>query len=620
MSFSNLIASASRKPVYYVEFDGDTVLSLDSASGWGATGADTTGIATTTTCLEGAAGIMFNKSGTTITSGGIVNNSIPAISLADSAYLALRCRLPAVSDIDYIEVNFGQDASNRYRWIFDSPGLSVGWNLMRLDRFTQGANVTLLTAGSPVPTGCDHMRVLVVLNAAANTLSGIIVDWVTKHPYRYATGKVKSARASTKAGWLELPSLGENLTRVQDGSISVGPASYNIVDKGGATLITDMARFFMPGRIATLYMGSRDEADSDDNFKAIHRGVIFAPQHIGRAFQFQASDLLEKLSRGFAQDATEANPFVISGPALRVMLQILLSTGQGTNNTTYDVLSSTEGIGFPASNVDVTAIETLLNTFGISDDQEFTFYEPEPSFIAWVQEEIFRPLGYSPSITPEGKLTVAMVLPPYGDDTTVDLDRTNVVTRMPQYTQTLDNLVNQIAYFFNYDIATDAYLSEPIIVENLESQARYGLRTLTIKSKGVKTTAVATRGAKRILSRLGNGSPPIVLEALGSQQQRYIGEVVRLTHPLLPDLENGAYGLTDALCAVDGRGYNPKTSKVALTLAHTSYQAGGYRRIAPAALPVYTSQTDAQKRRYLSWSGAAETFSNGDASHAWGPG
>lgn len=624
MSFASNIAASSKSPLYMVEFDGDTVLSLDSTSGWSVTG-QASGLATTATCKEGASGLTFNKSGTGGTTGAIVNTTLGAFDMTAAAYHAFFCYLPSLSGLLRFRLQIGSDTSNYTQWQFQVAGLVAGWNFLRADINTAGANVTITTVGSPNMAACDYVDFAVVMTASANTLSGIIVDWLTKHPYRYSTGDITSPAATTKSGWLQIPYIGPNAERVQEGSVNVGSASISVVDDGGATVIADMARFAFVGRTATIWMGFRGEAEdpnTQSNWKPIYKGVLFAPQHIGKAWQFQLSSLMEKLRRPVMQDATDSAHVTLSGSDIvTTWLKLALSTGNGTNDPTYDTLTAVRGAGIHQDFFDIAAIEALRDDWLTNDLCSFEFKEPVPDFLAWSFQEVFLAYGIVPVVRADGRLSIEVVRPPYGNDATRTLDETNVITLMPQYTEGLEDLFNQVTVHYNYDLATNSW-PDYTRQGDSTSQGRYGVRDLAIKSKGIIDSATAQRVAKRILARLGNGAPPVRLEVFSKEQDAELGELVEIDHDAVPDTAGGVYGISGQLAEVTQRGFNPQSGRVTLTVALTSYEAGRYRRIGPSSLTAaYDSATTDEKARYLFIADSSDLLGTAnDPAHQIGPG
>ncbi len=629
MSFTVQIAALSPQPLYALEADGDTVLSLDVTTGWSGS-ADVAGFATTTTCKEGAAGLTFNKTGTTEASGYIVNSTLTAFDLTTAAYHGIWVKLPTLADFGNVILRLGSDGSNYIDWRWSRTGgyaFVAGWNYLRFwdgSDFTDGGKRTRTVTGTPTTTAIDYMLIGLEFSAASGTYSGFAIDWMQKHPWRYSSGAITTPEAPTKSGWLQVPQIGPSVERAQDGKLSIASASCRVIDGDGSTVITDMDRFAFLGRQWTISMGFRGEAEDPNtqtNWKPIYRGPLFKAPHIGEGWEFQISDGLEKFVRPIMQDATTAATVNITGNVVDVFLKLALSTGNATNNPTYDTLTAVRGAGIMADLFDISEIESERDNWLPTTTCDFTFNKPEPDFLAWAFAEIFLAYGIVPVVKADGRMSIKVVRPAFGSEQSATLTTSNVLTALPAYAESLEEVKNQVTIYYDYDVATDTYAAAPVRQGDTTSQARYGVRDLEIRSKGIPNSTLATKAAKRILARLGNGAPPIQLEALHTQQPRELGEVVAVTHAAVPDTSAGTYGITAKLAEVTARGFNPATGRTSLTVALTSYQQGNYRLIGPAALPNYDSQTAAQKANYGSISdGSGLLGAANDAGHVIGPG
>lgn len=635
MSFATNLAAAQKSPLWMAEWDGDTVLTLDALAGigegtWVAGTADVTGLAATTTCKQGAGGITWNKTGTAGAGGYIVNSTIPAFDFTTGAYHGLAVYLPTVATFANWLMRVGSSGANYvdFRWSRPSGYQFVaGWNYLRFANdatIFDGSRRTRTVGGSPAMTAVTYMLIGFEFSLAADTYSGVIIDWLRRHPYRHSTGDIDYPEAPTKKGWLQVPYIGPNSEYIQEGSINVSSASASIVDDGAATVIADLDRFAFAGRVATFSQGFRGEVEDPNtatNWKPVYRGVTFAPRHLGKAWQFQFNSLLEKMRRPFVQAATDAAHVTVSGITIvAAWLRFALSTGNGTNNPTYDVLSAANGAGIPADSFDIAEIEEQATDWLPLDMASFELKAPEQDFLAWSFREFFLAYGIVPVVKADGRISIQVVRPPFGDDSTREFGESNVVTLMPDYSEGLESLYNQVTIHYNYALSTDSW-PDYVRVGDSTSQARYGVRDLAIKSKGITDSDTATRVSKRILARLGNGAPPIRLEAFMSEQETELGELVQVSHAAVPDTVAGTYGISGKLAEVISRGFNPQTCRTSLTLALTSYQLGNYRRIGPASLTTnYDASTAAERARYCFIADTSNTLgAANDPAHVIGP-
>lgn len=624
MSYATRLAESSKRPVFIAEFDGDTVLSLDSASGWSsaAGGADTTGIAATATCKEGTGGIVWNKTGTTLNYSGIQNTTLTPFDFDAGAYHACWLYLPSIADIASVELLVGQAVGTAFRWTIDDSVLVAGWNFLRFDINQQGTGVTYFTSGSPVVAACDTFRFLVTFDAVGNTLSGMIADWVTKHPYRFATAQPGTAPlVSTKYAWMAVPVMGTRLTKLRDGSIEVGAASFMLTDRDRTTVLDMLVDWAILGRGVTIYMGFRGDTENSDNYQPIHRGTVHAAEHKGAAWEFLLMDNLERFQVPFMESASAASPVTVSGNIVTVAMTIALSTGNATNNPTYDTLSAANGAGLLQDFFDVAAIE-LMRTEWKTQMCSFEFRSPEVNFLEWFFLEVCLAFGITAKITGTGLLSMSAIHVPYGADTVATLDRTNTLALMPEMKLSKELLYNQVRIDYDWDFATSKFL-ENYIANNAASVARYGTRQLAIKSRGHNVLLDIMAVATAYLARFAEGAPPIKLVGFMALAGIEVGDLVYADRKALPDLASNSYNTTTPyLCEVLEAGLNPATGKTAFTIATTSYRVGNYRKVGPTTLTAaYDSATAAERANYLfiadssNYLGAAN-----DPAHEVGPG
>jgi hypothetical protein len=101
--------------------------------------------------------------------------------------------------------------------------------------------------------------------------------------------------------------------------------------------------------------------------------------------------------------ATEAAPVVLTGDPFTLLLQVLLSTGSGTNSV-YDVLSAVNGVGIPQSLVDIAGIEAVRAAVGAPP---FSFdIRSEINAKEWIETEILKVCNCYPLVNQFGQYTI----------------------------------------------------------------------------------------------------------------------------------------------------------------------------------------------------------------------
>jgi hypothetical protein len=126
------------------------------------------------------------------------------------------------------------------------------------------------------------------------------------------------------------------------------------------------------------------------------------------SYTIETADITRALRREVFLTATQDAPFIIGGHPLTIALQILTSTGQGTNGP-YDVLPEEDGIGIPQAFVDVAGIEALREDFPF-DGYCFTITGPQIAK-TWLEQEIFKTINGYPLVRQDGTLTVKLYTP-----------------------------------------------------------------------------------------------------------------------------------------------------------------------------------------------------------------
>lgn len=126
------------------------------------------------------------------------------------------------------------------------------------------------------------------------------------------------------------------------------------------------------------------------------------------SYTIDTADITRALRREVFLTATQNAPFVIGGHPLTIALQILLSTGLGTNGP-YDVLAAENGLGIPEAFIDVAGIEVERAAID-SEGYCFTLTGPEIAK-TWLEQEIFKTLNMYPLVRQDGSLTLKAYTP-----------------------------------------------------------------------------------------------------------------------------------------------------------------------------------------------------------------
>jgi len=149
---------------------------MESTSNWSA-GGQGSGLATSTTRVEGSFSLSFDKSGTGGTNAYIENTSLAAADLSTYENKWAICGWVNISDItnvDKVRIWLGSDANfttNYSRYDIADSYLTNGWNLIFLDLDSPTA-----TDGTTDFASIDSIRIEVIFDSNTDTLNDILVD------------------------------------------------------------------------------------------------------------------------------------------------------------------------------------------------------------------------------------------------------------------------------------------------------------------------------------------------------------------------------------------------------------------------------------------------------------
>lgn len=147
----------------------ESVDTAEATAGWTANTGDTTGIAVSTTRFkQGASSLTFAKSGTGAASCG-VNKAVTSRDYT-SKNLYFWVYITSLADLisagTAMEVQYGSDSSNYYRFDIAIGSLVAGWNL-----FEKASSEASATVGTPAIAACDFFKITFYTDLAADTIA-----------------------------------------------------------------------------------------------------------------------------------------------------------------------------------------------------------------------------------------------------------------------------------------------------------------------------------------------------------------------------------------------------------------------------------------------------------------
>lgn len=302
----------------------------------------------------------------------------------------------------------------------------------------------------------------------------------------------------------------------------------------------------------------------------------------------------------FSSVPTTASPLPAHHPLI-VLLQLLLSTGTGTNTPgggarNYDVLPAEWGLGIDYSRIDVAGIEKLANSH--PDLRSSAVIEQEVNFTEFARR-LLRPYGFY-AINQLGDLwTIREVRPPLPDETARTLDsNTRINKSSPGWDANLGGVVQEVVFKYARNVVGGQYtqvaigkLNDVFVYTNGEGRRitfempyTYGQANTTGKPTNGEEPNVEMHiqaRADAIRQRYAR-PPPIVNERVDfSWLDVEPGDIVALTHGYLPDAGTAARGLNGVIGQVLSKKVDERSQTIGLTIELTGYNIADYRFIAP---------------------------------------
>jgi len=288
---------------------------------------------------------------------------------------------------------------------------------------------------------------------------------------------------------------------------------------------------------ATLFTGTIDSVESENS---------------NNDYCFTCSDNSSVLSRvvfgvaddGFATDSKHTR--TLNGHPLDILLAILQDELQ-----------------MDAADIDITKIQTYRDTIYSGAQMQFTIDSP-PVAKDFIENEILKPMAAYRYTDNLGRFTVNFAYP-LTADTVFGFTPDNLLG-IPEAGQA--DLTNQVSTRFDVD-SQGNFLSESVEQDDT-SVAKYGMYgQLIIESKGLRSglngfflagiTAflIFMRYGSKALCHGDNGknSASSPINAIWSAALLAPGDLVLMTHPLVPDRATGTLGITDKAYIVMDRNW-----------------------------------------------------------------
>lgn len=424
--------------------------------------------------------------------------------------------------------------------------------------------------------------------------------------FRFSTGPVRNAGATYKE-YMRTPRGVTQEIFPLEGKSSIGSLSIDLVDVDDE--VTDL---LSPGQVvptwinreATLFAGYADFDESD--FAPIFPGQVSDWDMEGAGYTLKMRDLKRTTLETVMRNATKDTPSTIEGNPINIWYALV--TGDFAN-VTFPVTTSgaaATGLDVSASLIDATHLQNERDEWLFGWNMRFEFRKPEKAK-KFFEDELFLLKGYA-LIRGSGQLSVRLYHPAHPAEPPQDLTEDNILG-IPKAKPLFKDHINIIEIFGDHDPDFDESEGETEFTllysfeDSSDITATKERAPLSIESKGLRSDLDGARNAtfagNKIRQRYLEPPIEIKVETLFSKRVLEVGDVVGVTHSDLPDMDTGLRGWTLEQCEVVKAQPDFRRGRMRFTLITTNF-GRRYRVIAPTGLADYTSQTQAQKDKYLS--------------------
>lgn len=320
-------------------------------------------------------------------------------------------------------------------------------------------------------------------------------------------------------------------------------------------------------------------------------------------YDITITDIQKWMQKEIFQDA-ETTPVTFGGNPLTILLQILTSTDVGSNGS-YDNFTAANALGIDY---------TLINTSHIEAERDKWFAGVRFSFDIWdripakkfLEDEIFKSCNIYPIVKGDGTFDIKVFRPPlpeeWGDVQSFDED---TIIGIPGWNQNLSGMINECGFHYDYDASDKEFDTQTYFLDDTSITNRGSCKKIfKIESKGIVTVKAGlkfvTRRKTRVFNRYSNGPPPeLDFSTFFSRQLSEVGDVVPVTHSLVPNLETGTRGITRKYLEIINRSVDWEKGLCNFKLLYTGYDGKKYAVISPsgtvlsgASATIFTLETD----------------------------
>ena len=244
-------------------------------------------------------------------------------------------------------------------------------------------------------------------NHSTPTATELDIVWDTGDYLVWDTGVylVWSTGSTVKQYLIDIRGGSQRITP-REGRTSIGGITFTLQDYNNeitALLATDA--YYFHRKRTTIKMGYQGMYEGD--FIPIMVGWVTGIKlgRDGMQYIFTVTDPMKWMQRKIFRGA-EDTPITLSGNPINIMLQVLTSTGAGTNGD-YDILAAANGLGIDEDFINISSIESVRDRWfpGPSVTMSFTINKRVQAK-KWLETEIYKILNVYPTIDANGKFNI----------------------------------------------------------------------------------------------------------------------------------------------------------------------------------------------------------------------
>ncbi len=397
----------------------------------------------------------------------------------------------------------------------------------------------------------------------------------------------KSSALSNVKPYMKNPSALSQQVYPDEGRSSISSVTFEVIDKDNffTELIALDQAAFLQNRKVELYAGYVDMV-LEDFLIAFTGRVKDYPESSTGVYKVQIYDPQKATQRDLFRDAAEDNLIRFYGNPINLILAWYTSTGTGLNGN-YDWFDVHNGLGIDVSDVNVDLIESIRDNYFPGDSHNIYYIASEPvKGKVFLEEQLYKLLNLYPLISGGGQYGLSVFKPPLPNEGVKQTfkEEDGDFIKKPQWSPNLQSLLNEVNFAYDYD--QEEFLSRYRYINAASSLYRAeGKKTLKIESQvlksGVNRFALkfSQRVAQRAFSRWANPPSQIRFSSPFRKLTTEAGDIISVTHSLIPDPVNGVRGISGVKMEVLKRTLDTRAGNTKFEVLDTGFDKGVYQAI-----------------------------------------